>query len=307
MKKENDLLEETLSIAENGYAEAYRFLQEEYEKNPENYGPQTLYFLACLAGGANLPEKALEWLRMAILDNGWWYRPEVLEDEDLASLKNNLAFISLKSISDHRYADAVSRTKEVFTWERKNADNLFLAVHGNTQNGQTARDDWKPLLRDNPQWQLETIQSAEPDGYGTYRWSYDMVSYVPVAEAMEKMQNKGYNKIVCGGFSAGCDMLLRATIFTPARCDMLILQSPWIPILPDHTEELVNSVKQKNIALKIFCGSDDEDCLPMAKQLYEVTNRVGIPVELAIQEGNRHQFSKELFALKDFFKLLGSE
>ena len=45
----------------------------------------------------------------------------------------------------------------------------------------------------------------------------------------------------------------------------------------------------------------------MAKQLYEVTNRVGIPVELAIQEGNRHQFSKELFALKDFFKLLGRE
>ena len=90
MKKENDLLEETLSIAENGYAEAYRFLLGEYEKNPENYGPQTLYFLACLAGGACLPEKALEWLRKAILDNGWWYRPEVLEDDDLASLKYNV-------------------------------------------------------------------------------------------------------------------------------------------------------------------------------------------------------------------------
>ena len=37
MKKENDLLEETLSIAENGYAEAYRFLQEEYEKNLFTY------------------------------------------------------------------------------------------------------------------------------------------------------------------------------------------------------------------------------------------------------------------------------
>ncbi len=53
MKKENDLLEETLSIAENGYAAAYQFLLEEYENNPEEYGPQTLYFLACLAGRAN--------------------------------------------------------------------------------------------------------------------------------------------------------------------------------------------------------------------------------------------------------------
>ena len=139
MKKENDLLEETLSIAENGYAAAYQFLLEEYENNSEEYGPQTLYFLACLAGGANLPEKALEWLTTAILEKGWWYRPEVLEDDDLASLKNNVAFISLKSVSDNRYADAVSRAKAVFTWERKNADKLFLAVHGNTQNGQIGR------------------------------------------------------------------------------------------------------------------------------------------------------------------------
>lgn len=299
MKKENDLLEETLSIAENGYAEAYRFLQEEYEKNPEKYGPQTLYFLACLAGGAGLPEKASEWLRKAVIDNGWWYRPEVLEDEDLSSLKNDPAFIALKSVSDKRYADAVSKAKEVFSWESKNADNLFLAVHGNTQNGQIARDDWKPLLRESTQWQLETIQSAEPDGYGTYRWSYNTVSYVPVAKAIEKMQNEGYSKIVCGGFSAGCDMLLRAIAFSSARCDMLILQSPWIPILQDHAEDLMNAVKQKNIELKIFCGSDDEDCLPMAKKLYESANSEGVHAEITIQKGNRHQFPKELFALKD--------
>ena len=47
--------------------------------------------------------------------------------------------------------------------------------------------------------EFETIQSAEPDGYGTYRWSYDMVSYIPVANAIKKIQNKDYQKIVCGG------------------------------------------------------------------------------------------------------------
>jgi len=206
MKKENDVLEGTLSIAESGYAAAYRFLLEEYENDPEAYGPQTLYFLACLAGGAGLPEKALEWLTTAILEKGWWYRPEVLEDDDLASLKNNLAFLSLRSVSDRRYADALSSAKAVFSWEQKTADKLFLAVHGNTQNGQIARADWAPIIRDHTQWQLETIQSAQPDGYGTYRWNYDMASYVPVAKAMENVQKEGYKKIVCGGFSAGCDI-----------------------------------------------------------------------------------------------------
>ena len=51
MKKENDILEKTLDIAESGYDNAYLFLLDAYNKDPENYGPQTLYFLSCLAGG----------------------------------------------------------------------------------------------------------------------------------------------------------------------------------------------------------------------------------------------------------------
>lgn len=300
-KKENDLLEVTLAIAQNGYGEAYHFLLNAYEKNAENYGPQTLYFLACLAGGANMQEKALGWMRKAIVDNGWWYRPEVLEDEDLELLKDNSEFCFLKSISDARYADAVSKSKAMFSWEKKTADNLFLAVHGNTQNGQNARKDWEVIVdvEGRNQWQIETIQSAEPDGYGTYRWSYDRTSYLPVADAIKKIQNEGYQKIICGGFSAGCDMLLRAVVFSDVYCDMLILQSTWIPVLQDYAGALISSILQKNIALRIFCGADDEDCLPMAKQLYDMANKKCCNVKFTIQENNRHQFPAKLYALKD--------
>ena len=205
----------------------------------------------------------------------------------------------MKAVSDARYADAVSQTKAVFSWEKKTTDYLLLAVHGNTQNGQTARNDWQPALEGQRQWQLDTIQSAEPDGYGTYRWSYDLESYLPVAKAMEKMQNEGYQKIVCGGFSAGCDMLLRAVAFTEAFCDMLVLQSPWIPILQEHTEAVVQAIRQKNIALRIFCGFDDEDCLPLAKQLYDVTKKAGIDVKLVLQENSRHQFPSRMYTLEE--------
>ena len=297
-KKENDVLEMTLTVAENGYEEAYKFLLDAYEKNPENYGPQTFYFLACLAGGADMPEKALGWLRKAIADYGWWYRPEVLEDDDLESLKETPEFLSLKSMSDTRYADAAAKSETVFSWKGKTADKLFLAVHGNTQNGETAREDWELVLAGKSQWQLETIQSAEPDGYGTYRWSYDMASYLPMAKALEAVQNEGYEEIVCGGFSAGCDMLLRAVTFSSASCDRLILQSPWIPVLEDHMEEVLYAVKKKQIALRIFCGSDDEDCLPLAQRLYDAANQMGLDVEFTIQENSRHQFPAEMDSLK---------
>lgn len=288
LRRENDILEKTLSLAEAGYAAAYRFLLEEYEQQPDDFGPQALYFLACLAGGDGQPERALDWLRLAILENGWWYRPEVLEDDDLASLHDNPAYCALKALSDGRYGEAVSKSQAVFSWGGKKSDQLFLAVHGNTQNAQLAREDWQPLL--DSEWQLETIQSAEPDGYGTYRWSYDMASYVPVADAIEKMQGAGYDRIACGGFSAGCDMLLRAIALSPARCDALVLQSPWIPMLEAHGEDLIQTLLRKNIRVIICCGSEDEDCLPMAEQLYELLQRADIPAELTIQQGNRHQF-----------------
>ena len=298
-RKENDLLEETLSLAETDYAQAYRFLLAAYEKEPGGFGPQTLYFLACLAGGAGMPDAALGWLRTAIEKNGWWYRPEVLVDDDLAQLEGSPEFLALKARSDARYADAVSAAKSVFSWNGKTADYLFLAVHGNTQNVQTARADWAPILAGDDHWQLETIQSAEPDGYGTFRWSYDDTSFLPVANALDAMQGEGYDKIACGGFSAGCDMLLRAIAFTSARCDLLILQSPWLPVLQEHKEAILQALRQKDIALRIFCGADDEDCLPLAQELSAAANQAGLEAALTVQENCRHQFPETPYALND--------
>ena len=298
-RKENDLLEETLSLAETDYAQAYRFLLAAYEKEPGGFGPQTLYFLACLAGGAGSPNAALGWLRTAITENGWWYRPEVLVDDDLAQLEGSPEFLALKARSDARYADAVSAAKSVFSWNGKTADRLFLAVHGNTQNAQTARVDWAPILAESNRWQLETIQSAEPDGYGTFRWSYDDTSFLPVANALDAMQGEGYEKIACGGFSAGCDMLLRAIAFTSARCDLLILQSPWIPVLQAHKAAILQALRQKDIALRIFCGADDEDCLPLAQELAAAANQAGLDAALTVIENCRHQFPETPYALND--------
>ena len=244
-----------------------------------------------------MQDAALGWLRTAIEKNGWWYRPEVLVDDDLAQLEGSPEFLALKARSDARYADAVSAAKSVFSWEAKKAARLFLAVHGNTQNAKTAQSDWAPILAGDDRWQLETIQSAEPDGYGTFRWSYDDTSFLPVANALDAMQGEGYEKIACGGFSAGCDMLLRAITFTPARCDLLILQSPWIPVLQAHKAAILQALRQKDIALRIFCGADDEDCLPLAQELSAAANQAGLDAALTVQENCRHQFPEMSYAL----------
>ena len=134
---------------------------------------------------------------------------------------------------------------------------------------------------------LETTLSIAENAYSeAYRF---------LLNAMERVQNQGYHKIACGGFSAGCDMLLRAVAFSPAGCDLLLLQSPWIPVLQEHAEAVVRAISQKNIALRIFCGAEDEDCLPLAEQLYAVTKQAGCNVTLTVQENTRHQFPAQLY------------
>ena len=223
----------------------------------------------------------------------------MLIDDDLETLSGNPEFLSLKAVSDARYQKARETSKAVFSRKSKTAANLFLAVHGNTQNADLAREDWAPVLAGSARWQLETVQSAEPDGCGTYRWSYDMASFLPVAGALEALQTEGYETMVCGGFSAGCDMLLRAICFTPARCDVLVLQSPWIPVLQEHSDALVRALREKHIALRIFCGLEDEDCLPLARQLYTAAKDANLPVTLTTQEHTRHQFPEKPYTLED--------
>ena len=50
--------------------------------------------LACLADG---PRAALAWLRKAIQEHNWWYRPEVLEDEDCLPMAKQLYAVAKQS------------------------------------------------------------------------------------------------------------------------------------------------------------------------------------------------------------------
>lgn len=89
MPKENDILETTLSLAESSYPEAYRYLLDAYQANSKAFGPQTFYFLPVWQAEPACRSKPLAWLRSAITDHAWMYRPEVLTDDDLAAAKGS--------------------------------------------------------------------------------------------------------------------------------------------------------------------------------------------------------------------------
>ena len=65
---------------------------------------------------------------------------------------------------------------------------------------------------------------------------------------------------------------------------------------------VIDAVGKKEIALSIFCGSEDADCLPMAEQLYTLAAQNGLGVRFDIQKGSRHQFPDGPSALTDLLR-----
>lgn len=59
----------------------------------------------------------------------------------------------------------------------------------------------------------------------------------------------------------------------------------------------MHALRQKDIALRIFCGADDEDCLPLAQELSAAANQAGLDAALTVQENCRHQFPEMSYAL----------
>ena len=49
----------------------------------------------------------------------------------------------------------------------------------------------------------------------------------------------------------------------------------------------------------ILCGSEDEDCLPLARHLHAAAAQAGLDETLHIQKGTRHQFPAKPYALAD--------
>lgn len=292
---EDTLLEGILALAETGgYAAAYAALSEKLPEFPGEPSPQVLYFLACLAGGGGRADMAVQWLKDAIDARGYWYRPEMLDDGDLSCLAENADFIRLKALSDKRCKAAQESAKPLFTWKEKTADKLLIAVHGNGQNAKIAKEPWAQLS--SPALQIEAVQSSIVDSYERFRWNYDEENYYDFVAAARKIERAGYEKLIFAGFSAGCDILLRTLLREEIRCDVLLLQSPWIPIIDTDLEKVAKMLADKGIETRIFCGEFGEDCAPMAERLFYAAAQVWANACLHRQHGLRHEFPAVLGA-----------
>lgn len=285
---EMQLLNNTLEmIDDKGIKGAYNYLVSNLEEL-ESLSSQVYNYLYCLASCSEKKEEAINWLNEAIVKKGFWYRPEVFEDDDLDNIRHDDRFKVYCNLSNERYMKALETAQTKCTWSRKSRKDIVLALHGNQQNIDICRENWD-FLKDYS-YQVEYLQSMELDSYQLFRWEDKGNGPSQLEKEINKIDWESYdNKILCG-FSAGCNVILRGIMENDIDCDKIILQSPWIPVISEKIEEVVEILSKKNISILIVCGEDDEDCIDLSKKFAEEAAKKGVKIGNVFIKNLGHDF-----------------
>jgi hypothetical protein len=289
---ETNLLDTTLDILdEKGTCEAYDYMIATLDPG-EVWCSQIYNFLYCLAASSGKRQEAIQWLKEAILDKGLWYRPEVFEDEDLDSIRQEKDFLLCLQASKEKYDEALKKTSTVLSWKEKTKNKFLLVLHGNQQNNEISQSVWSDFKDKN--YQVEYLQSREIDSYNLYRWSDDGDGPKQLFGALETIKSFQYEKVILAGFSAGCQTILRAITEEGIKCDQVILFSPWIPIIESRGHEVIEALKKNKIEVVIICGQLDEDCMPLCKQFEDKANELGFKYKSIYLKEMGHAYPKDL-------------
>ena len=293
------LLDKTLAqLNEAGTQSAYQYLVSNLDQLEEMSG-QVYNFLYCLAATSGHPEAALDWMEAAVVEKGFWYRPEVFDDEDLDSIRESPRFIKYKTLSDQKYMNALERVETVCTWKKKNADNLIVVLHGNQQNNEISREYWQNVsIAD---YQIEYLQSREIDSYQLFRWEEHGDSPLQLEKAIASTKWDEYSSTVLAGFSAGCNTILRALTETAVTCDRVVLQSPWIPSIENDIDGKIKVLIKKEIEVLLICGAKDEECLPLSRLFTSKARELGLQCKEVFIDDLGHAYPDNLESIIEGF------
>jgi len=140
---------------------------------------------------------------------------------------------------------------------------------------------------------VEYLQSHEIDSYQLYRWEDDGDGPSQVKNALHTIDSSQYTSIILAGFSAGCNTILRAIKEEDVVCDKIILQSPWIPMIENELEDLIDVSLKKEIEILMVCGQNDEVSLSQCVEFDKSAKEAGLKCRTILVDGLGHEYPND--------------
>jgi len=291
------LINRTLEIYMKGdYLEAYNFITENYKSIKGNLA-QIYNFRYAIANEAGLEELALQIMREAIVEKGFWYQYNYLiKDEDLKSLNKYKEFDALLDICKKRELEAKRNEKPALKIivpnkiDEKYKHPLIIALHGDQENIEITEDYWGSCVDKN--YLLALPQSSQIQFSEGYEWKDIEKSARELKEHYESILEK-YNidsdNIIIGGFSAGGRVTLYSILKDIIQVKGFILVAPWLPEI-DKWVPLLDKIREKGIKGYVVCGDKDDDCYECTRRFTDLLSSKNISYELKIFKGLGHEY-----------------
>jgi len=292
-----NLLNRTLEIYMKGdHLEAYNFITENYKGVKGNLA-QIYNFRYSIANEVGLEELALQIMREAIVEKGFWYQYKYLiEDEDLKSLNKYKEFAELLDICKKRESAAKRKEKpdlKIVVPDKMNKQfkhPLIIALHGDQENIEITEEYWSSCIDKN--YLLALPQSSQIQFSEGYEWkdidkgSRELKEHYK--NILEK-RNIDSDNIIIAGFSAGGRVALYSILKDIIQVKGFILVAPWLPEI-DEWVPLLDKIREKGIKGYVVCGDKDGDCYKCTRRFTDLLNSKKIPHKLKIFKGLDHDY-----------------
>lgn len=292
-----NLLNESIDLYMQGkYLESYNYITENGGKVKGN-DAQIYNFRYCFACKAGLTELAIDIMKEAIIEKGYWYSYNYLiGDDDLKILNEYSEFNELVNICKDRELKATeSSISDIRIIKPNNIVDgkrypLIIALHGNGQNIPITMNHWSSCVENN--YILALPQSSQIGFSGAYSWNDFEKGCKEVKEHYENLlkdNNMDLNNFIIGGFSAGARTALYSMLNDDINAAGFIFIGPWLPEI-DEWEHLLNKLKSKGIKGYIICGDKDEDCFESTKKFVGMLNERNIANVFNVVRNLKHAY-----------------
>ncbi len=286
------ILNETLAVYRQSGAEAaFEFVEREAKSLAGDY-PQIDNFRYALAAAAGKKQEAMNIMREAIEGKGYWYSYEYLEaDEDLDLLRKEPEFEKWLQLCKEREEEAIANqeSKILLLGNEGEPKPLLLVLHGDQENLEIAKPYWEGAVEQG--YLVALQQSSQVEFSHGYNWSDICQGVAEVGTYAEALNAEGLagSPVWIGGFSAGCNVALRAMLDGAIEADHFVFMAPWLPDLEDWKADLAK-LKEKGIRGHILVGDQDCDCQEGAEALASLLTDLDLDVTFELIEGLSHDY-----------------
>ncbi|NUC18653.1 alpha/beta hydrolase [Bacillus mycoides] len=302
------LLNETLHCyANKGSFEAYSYIMNN-AKDVMGNEAQIYNFKYALASAAGLEEEALQLMKKAIIENGFWYGSEYLiSDDDLKPLHKFEEFHRMVQLCKEREELAKkSEQADVKYKYSKQTENLLITLHGDQENIQIIEPYWNSVMEQG--FMLALPQSSQIQFSDGYVWDNIERGRDELKGHYNKIKvNKTFGNIIIGGFSAGARVALHSMLQGEIEVNGFIFVAPWLPEM-EEWEEMIGILHDKSIKGYIICGDQDEDCFEGTQQFVKLLKDKNIEHKYKVVPNLNHDYPHNFDELlKEAIEYIGSK